>query len=305
MIRDWTEGIDLDGLIRGVPEDAYFGDETALSASSAKVLLGTRSPEVTAAMELGSLTHKVLLEPHLLDGYTVLRPPNGEFWAKGDGTPASEGGITRTKQYADAAAKAVRDGLTAVSAEDWDKAHAMAEAVREHPLAAKLLDACGDFEVSAWADHESGARVRGRLDALGPGLCVDLKTANNADPSAFGKRAAALGYAIQAANYQDVARACGWDVEGFAFIVAESVATPSGRHRVSVIELTDRAIAKGREDFAEACRRWLAAGRVVDLPDYPNELVTVDLPPWAYWNDNTATEAGISADFEWSIHDYA
>ena len=41
------------------------------------------------------------------------------------------------------------------------------------------------------------------------------------------------------------------------------------------------ALQEGREQMAEACRRYLALGSV-QLPSYGDGATTVDLPPWAY-----------------------
>lgn len=76
------------------------------------------------------------------------------------------------------------------------------------------------------------------------------------------------------------------------------------KYRVSVLRITERAIEVGRDQMAEACRRWLDNGKRVDLPDYLPHIHDVDLPPWAYARTDR-TPAGIPADFNWSIHDYA
>jgi hypothetical protein len=49
----------------------------------------------------------------------------------------------------------------------------------------------------------------------------------------FGKTAHDLGYHISAANYLDIATACGMEPAGFAFINVEKEPTPGGEHRVS------------------------------------------------------------------------
>lgn len=266
------------GFYPDIPETEYHADDTALSASAAKVLLGKRPPTSTAALEFGTLAHVALLEPARLAEYVALDAE--KIGVKADGTPAQN--PTMTAAWKRAVVEAQGDGLIVVAQADYDRALAMADAVRNHPAAARILGLCDQREVSLYADHPTGARVRGRLDLLGPGLIADYKTAVSADPAAFGKTAYDFGYHISAANYLDLADACGLDVAGFAFIVAEKEPTPGGEHRVSVVQLSARAIDKGREDMAEACRRWLALGRRVDLPAYGDGWHTVDLPPWAY-----------------------
>ena len=71
-------------------------------------------------------------------------------------------------------------------------------------------------------------------------------------------------------------------IGSFWFICVEREPTLTGKHRVSVMQLEETALMKGFEDMAEACRRWLANDKVVDLPDYGDGSHTVDLMPWAY-----------------------
>lgn len=273
------------GVWRGIREDIYHADTTTLSASSAKVLLGKRSPEDSWALRFGTLCHTVLLEPERLSEYVCLdavaiagiNPKTNRLYDS----------PTMTSRYKAAVAEAEQDGKTVVAQADWDKAHAIVEAIHAHPTARQLLDATTERELSVYAEHETGAIVRGRFDLFGPGLIVDLKTITNGDPAAFPKTCHEFGYYISAANYLDLAEANGLDVQGFAFINAEKEPTPGGKYRISVIDLKERAIELGRERMAEACRRWLTLGRTVDLPDYGIGFHTVDLPPYAYRDNET------------------
>ena len=92
----------------------------------------------------------------------------------------------------------------------------------------------------------------------------------------------AFGYHISAANYLDIARANGLDVDRFDLICVEKEPTPGGDYRVSVLEIHEDAIELGRELMAEACARWLALGKRVDLPSYGDDRHVIDLPPYAY-----------------------
>ena len=275
------------GVWRGIPEADYHADKTTLSASSAKVLLGKRSPEDSWHLRFGTFCHIALLEPERLAEYVCLDAAaiagNNPKTGKPYDSP------TMTGKWKAAVAEAEQDGKTVVSQEDWDRMRGILDAIAVHPTAQKLLDLSTEHELSAYAEHETGAIVRGRFDLFGPGLITDLKTTTNGDPAKFGARAYDFGYHISAANYLDLAAAHDLDVQGFAFLNAEKEPTPGGKYRISVVDLTDRAIQKGREDMAEACRRWLANGRVVDLPDYGDGFWTVDLPAYAY-RDHDQTE---------------
>jgi hypothetical protein len=186
-----------------------------------------------------------------------------------------------TAAWKRAVAEAEADGLTVVTQQDYDRAQAMAAAVMAHPTARRIIDMATDRELSAYADHPTGARVRARFDLAGA-VIGDLKSCRDANPARFGRTAHDFGYHISAANYLDIATACGMEPVAFAFLNVEKEPTPSGEHRVSVTELSAAAIDLGRDLMAEACRRWLALGKRIDLPSYGDGFTTVDLPPWAY-----------------------
>jgi hypothetical protein len=99
-------------------------------------------------------------------------------------------------------------------------------------------------------------------------------------------------YHVSAAAYLDIARANGLDVDKFIFIAVENEPTPGGEYRVAVMELHPDAIDKGRELMTEACERWLALGKRIDLPHYGDGRHVVDLPPWAYESDFEDMELG-------------
>lgn len=269
-------------LIRDLPEDKYHADLTTLSASGAKTLLGRRPPSSDSdALMFGRLVHTVILEPHKLDTYAVLDPD--VIGVKADGTKADN--PTATKAWKDAVFAAKRDGLTVIAPKMLAKANALALAINAHPEAGRLMAAATDTEVSAYAEHPSGATVRARFDLVGPGFIADIKTTRDADPEHFGRSMHAFGYHISAANYLDIARANGLDVDRFDLICVEKEPTPGGDYRVSVLEIHEDAIDLGRELMAEACKRWLALGKRVDLPSYGDDRHVIDLPPYAY-DDN-------------------
>src|SRR5690606_28980541 len=122
-------------------------------------------------------------------------------------------------------------------AKDADRAQAIADAVREHPVAGPLLSG-GDAEVSAfWTDEATGVPCRGRFDYLrqiasGP-VVVDLKTTGDANPAHVGRTAVNLGYDVQAAWYLDGHRATTGTDAAFVHVLVE-VDPP---HAVAVVQL--------------------------------------------------------------------
>lgn len=279
-------------LIHDKPENEYHADQDSLSASGAKILLGKRPPaQDTDALLFGRLVHTVILEPHKLDQYAVMNAD--VIGVKKDGSPASN--PRNTDAWRDAVFAAKRDGLTVIDGGTLVRAQAVAAAVQDHPEAARLLAQATDHEVSAYAQHPSGAQVRARIDAVLPDALVDIKTCRDANPDDFGKVMNMLMYHVSAANYIDIARANGLTADRFDLICVETEPTPTGKYRVSVNEIHEDAIDKGRELMAEACDRWLALGKRIDLPDYGAGRHTVDLPGWAYDNDFEDIQIGGAA----------
>jgi hypothetical protein len=269
-------------LVLDLNDTDYHADTDSLSASGAKVLLGKRPPSPDGdAMLFGRLVHTVILEPHKLDTYAVLNAD--VIGVKADGSQADS--PKATKAWKDAVFKAKQDGLTIIDGPTLAHAQSLANAIERHPEASRLLAAATGHEVSAYADHPSGARVRARFDLVGPGFIGDIKTARDADPENFGRAMHAFMYHVSAANYLDVARANGLDADRFDLICVEKEPTPGGDYRVSVLEIHEDAIQLGRELMADACNRWLANGKRVDLPGYGNERHVIDLPAWAYETD--------------------
>ena len=279
------------GLYESIPEAEYHADTETLSASGAKVLLGKRAPSSdTDALLFGRLVHTILLEPHRLDEYVDLDPDI--IGIKKDGTKADN--PRNTTAWREAVAKAQRFGLTIVDSGTLAHANAVADAVRDHPEAGRLLTAATGHEVSAYADHPSGARVRARFDLVGSGFIADIKTTRDGNPEDFGRTMHGFMYHVSAANYLDIARANGLKADRFDLIAVEKEPTPGGEYRVSAMEVHPDAIDKGRELMALACDRWLANGKRIDLPSYGTDRHVVDLPAWAYDDDFEIELKGVS-----------
>lgn len=270
-------------LVRGLDEREYHADTTTLSASGAKVLLGMRPPSPDSeALAFGRLVHILLLEPHRLDREFVDLDPE-IVGVRKNGTKADN--PKNTDAWREAVFKAEQAGLTILDSAMLAHARAVAKAVEDHPEAGRLLAMATETELSAYATHPTGAPVRARLDLLCPGEIVDIKTCRDADPEQFPRVVNRLMYHVSAANYVDTARANGIDVQTYTFIAVEKEPTPLGEFRVSVMELHPDAINKGRELMTEACERWLALGKRIDLPRYGEGRHVVDLPAYAYDDD--------------------
>lgn len=178
---------------------------------------------------------------------------------------------------------------------------AMVAALREHPVAAELLDPEHMLAEQSvfWRDDQTGIWRRARLDAVsrpdatGPPYVVDYKTARSGDLDSISRALHNYGYAMQADWYLDAGLAGGLTVPEAQFLLIVQEIDPP--YVVSVVEPDGPALHIGRQrnrqaiDIYQACTeagRW--PGHVPD-----RDIPLVALPGWAerqYTTDNDAEE---------------
>lgn len=244
------------GFHQGVTEATYHADRESLSVSGAKVLLKAPAlyrwqldhPVHKDVFDVGSAAHKLVL-------------------GVGDPIEVIYANDWRTKAAQEARDTARADGKIPLLGGDWERVQAMAEALKGHRLAMRLLNV-GAPEVSAYAeDDETGVMRRCRFDWLGTSILTDYKTSFSADPATFIKAAINFGYDQQAAWYRDVAADLGHDAQAFAFIVQEK----EPPYLVTVVELPAELVERGRarnrralDRFAECMESGVWPGYVPD-----------------------------------------
>lgn len=263
------------GLYGDMPNDDYHAQTDWLSSSMLKSALPEhyKTGGSQDALDFGTLFHAVVLEPHTLDRYVALDAE--KIGLKSDGTPAAV--PTMTVAWKRAVAEAEQDGRTVVAQSDWDRAHAMADKVREHATASRLLfDGEGTYEESAFAVDEHGRQVRARFDRRIPGAIVDLKS-TSAQPGRKNLESTVLnyGYDLSAAHYLEVADLLDLDCPTFALVFASKTEP----YRVTVTDLDKSFLARGR------ALRALALDRLTnpETPAYEGAhgYLTLRAPAWA------------------------
>jgi hypothetical protein len=261
--------------VHQIPHDVYKATP-ALSFSGARKLLPPYAPAIyrweqdnpvhTDAFDLGLAAHAVVL---------------------GDGAPivVVDADGWRTNAAKQARQEAREAGAIPLLADDHILVQEMAEAVRQHPLAAKLLEpGSGKAEQSLfWQDKETGVWCRCRADWLRHKvegrrlIVVDFKTARSAHPEKFAKSAMDYGYAMQASWYMDGVRAVGLDDDpAFVFVIVEK----DRPHLVSVVELDEPSLSVGMNlnRFARFIYRDCLQSN--QWPGYSPEVEMVGLPAW-------------------------
>lgn len=234
-------------------------------------IAGIRKEE-TAAMRLGTVVHKLVLEPHDFYNEIAIYP---EFDA-------------RTKE-----GKAIRDAFneehghkTIIKQDDYEVAQNCAEAVRK--AIAPFLKS-GKPE-QTYISEIDGISVKCRPDWHNDelGIVVDLKVVADASPDGFAKAVANFGYYIQEAVYTDVMRSLEIDVQKFVFVAVEK----EPPYMVGIYSLSPEAVDFGRSEY----RRGLDIFRRLDefkQPIYKDTVTgdvvqTITLPSYVYYRNNVS-----------------
>lgn len=190
----------------------------------------------------------------------------------------------RTKAAIEAKRESHTNGRVPILRKDFDICDAMANAVRQHPLASRLLDPeHGKPEQTlAWEDEFLPVTRAARLDWLpepvgGRLIVADYKTSRSADPLKFGRSASDFGYHTQADWYTEAIIANGLDEDPkFVFVVQEK--TPP--YVVTVCQLDDIALRVGAEDNRDAIQVFHRCVTTGEWPGYSDEIEVVGLPYW-------------------------
>lgn len=206
--------------------------------------------------------------------------------------------VVDAENYRTNAAKAERDAALAegkipLLPKDVEIVDAMAAALLEHPMAARLLSLTrGTPEQSLfWRHPRTGRWCRARPDHLpttGIGrryVLADYKTAADASRDGFEKATAQHGYYQQDPFYRDGVRVLGIDPDpAFVFVVQEKAAP----YAVNVIELDADAVEMGRRRNDIAHTRFDRCLTENRWPGYGDDVTLASLPRWLLAREDLA-----------------
>ncbi|OII64621.1 hypothetical protein BJP40_19990 [Streptomyces sp. CC53] len=270
------------GIHYDLPAETYHADPGSLSSTGARRLLAS-CPAVfryeqdhpqphKAAFDLGTAAHRLVLG----DGPELVCV-DADDW--------------RTK-----AARAERDEVYAAGGvpllpPEYEQVHAMADALRRHPLAAALFaPGSGRPEVSLfWRDEPTCVMRRARLDWLrhrrdGRLIVPDYKTARDASPEGIARAVADHGYHQQAAWYLDGVRALQLDEAPAWLLVVQEKAAP---YVVTVVELDALSLRIGAAKNRRALDTYARCVATGHWPGYADDTrpLYLSLPTWAQIRD--------------------
>ena len=175
--RSWAEYLATNGLN---PSRIIPGLKSMKHLKSAD---DPRDEKPQRNMLVGSMTHALVLESEQFDSRFAVY---------------DRGGNRGSRKYGEFCAE--HPGKEVAKPDEILQATATALAVLADPIARDLINST-QHEVTVLCE-QFATQCKGRIDALGNGLLVDLKTTTNVDAAAFGRVAASLNYAGKMACYQ-------------------------------------------------------------------------------------------------------
>jgi len=220
----------------------------------------------TEAMRMGTLVHKIVLEPDSFGDEFVVVPKVDRRTAQGKSDWA--------------AFEIASEGKDLVNQDEWEQLQAISRAVWAHPSAGRLLGELRDVEASIfWTDPETGVECRCRPDGiLNNGVIVDVKTTKDAQPDEFLRSIVKYRYHVQAAYYGDGYQAVfGKAPKGFAFIAVE----PAPPHLVAVYVASSEMVLRGRGAYQADLGTYARCVETGEWPGLSTEPIILDLPKWA------------------------
>ncbi|MBZ6102778.1 PD-(D/E)XK nuclease-like domain-containing protein [Streptomyces olivaceus] len=271
-------------VIDGLSAEEYHADRTSISSSGLRALLAPGCPAQfkydrdhptppKKDFDLGHAAHLYVLGegPEL----EVIDFPD---WRKKDAQ------IQRDDAYL--------AGKVPLLTKDHDMVQAMADAIRQHPIAGPLFTpGRGVAEQSIyWTDRRTGVRCRCRPDWMptrqenGRLVVVDYKTAKAVDEAALAKAVYDRGYHAQAAFYLDGVKTAGLhgDQEPAFIFVFQAKTAP---YLVHLVELDFPALALGGARNERALRIYAECERTGSWPGFNDRITYLPLPAWAERRD--------------------
>lgn len=237
----------------------------AMTKSPAHYKYGLEHPaEDTAAMRIGRAAHCLILRPRAFKKEFDVLPEGLDRRTK-------EG----KKKIEEITAEAVKAGKELITPAEYEQIQGMAKAVQRSGASAILKGTKKELPIF-WTDEDTGLKCKAKLDAMGDGIIIDLKTAADAGTDAFIRDAIKRGYDVQAAHYIRGCKALyGWKKAEWYFIVVEK----EPPYAVNILHASEGFIDRGTWQLIDLLGKLKECNDTHSFPDYgENELV---LPSWA------------------------
>lgn len=260
-----------------VMNNSDYHASSAVGSSDLKLIL--RSPahykyekenpsDPTPAMQFGTACHQAILEPKLFEQAVVM--------------PEFSGTGSRAKKEA---WKLENHGKMIVKGEQRDDIRGILQAISKHKTARGLLSGGAAEEAYFWQDEETGIICKCKPDFLRHGcIVVDPKTTFDAEPKAFSRQIATLGYHLSGAFYlEGVTKVLGQKHDQFINIAIEK----SAPYGISVHLLDIGTIDAGRFLYKKALKILKECRDKNEWPAYPDAILNTAIPAYAFPHEET------------------
>lgn len=160
--------------------------------------------------------------------------------------------------------------LISLKQDEYDRLVGMKQALKQHPIASRLLFNGTNEVVHFWTDLITGVDCKMCADCLPatfPNLIVDYKTAKDAGERGFKSSVRRYRYDVQAAFYLD---GCASRNE-FVFVVQETDAP----YLIGIYALSADDIETGRQQYRDDLAVYQNCKQNDTWPDYNENKVTV------------------------------
>jgi exodeoxyribonuclease VIII len=269
-------------------EENYF-ELPGLSASDIKELW--RSPahykesklhpsKATPAMELGTAIHAAILEPSSFINKYVAMDDTDICAEIGGAKPKA------TKKYKEWKSEYIKEnkGKNIIEISIFDQILELATVVRKHSIAGNLLSELGETELPIqWIHRETGTAMKAKPDFVTEsGKIIDIKTCEDARPTAFQRNIWTYLYHFQAAVYQEAIAYKTGEIYPFIFIAIEK--TPP--HGIMVYQLDETAIELARSEVVLCIKQYEICKQKDIWPAYTLAMREILLPNWAQLSES-------------------
>lgn len=233
------------------------------------------------ARQLGRLTHCAVYEPEKLQERYVFMP---NFHGGMNDETARDRGYAGGKQAKAAWLSIFGTGRhEIVEREAYERATAMAQAVRLDAVAGPLFDGVYVEQTLTWKDPLTGLQCKGILDQIN-GRLGDLKTTEKILPPQFASSVERLGHLGQLAFYTDGLQANGIVVDDVpVFITVES----KPPYDVVTYEVSEDDLDAGRALYQRLLQRLAECQATGHFPGIAGgEMLKLHRPAWATVDDD-------------------
>lgn len=251
-------------------------DLKSLRKSPAHMKWSMENEKTTKATQLGTLVHTLFLEPEEAQKF-VLRPLDEK------GKPLNGNSNAYKKEWKPMIEE---QGLIEVTQGDLDTVNQILLSLERCEEVQILREYFTQKETSLqWTEEvelddgdTENVLCKLKFDAITSNILIDVKTTTNAHPFAFSKQAFDLGYHVQAVHYLKGLKAKGYDIQDCVFLVTET----KPPYITCVYKLSPTMLEAGEHEWQRLMKKYAKCVRENYFPGYSEQLLTLDLPSWAY-----------------------